>query len=901
MSIKDDLKRVHIAKRWFDIIALAVVVFLLYLVLKPLIGKLGNWVTQFAENNGIIVSILVVIFLLASIWILLWRLGATHFGRLNKSNIKTFISWPPIWLSIILSLWALLPLKDYTFVPIVITSVIFFLCLPTGWFIRWLDQQLTQKKKHKPQQSQPTESFHEISKDPKKLIPWIRKEEAIKVPDQDSFDMSAQARNISRLLLQSPLKKIALVGEYGSGKSSILNMVDYYLKPENRKLLNQNIGQDKEVLVDEKVDVITCKIDGWGFAKGSTAEHILECAINELGKHVDVSGLRTVPEQYAAAMGSADNVFLKIIAALATCWKSPLNILKRMDRVLIAIDKRLIIFLEDVDRNKNDEVFFNEIAALLDSLRQLRNVSFVLAIGQKYDAEEILIKTAEYVENVPRLNRFDVLKALESFRTYCIALCPDITSKIHKEFKSDRIGWDRSEMIQAVAGMYDDLSKPIDAIVELTSNPRVLKHTLRRTLTGWEKLAGEIDFDDLLIVNVLKVVDERIFSFIDKHITRLCALATDNKKEEQGELRNKLESEYKSATENHKYDIKAVQELLDALFPKFISGSMTDELLRRDLTSYQHVANDEPTKYWERIKRGELYYNEIPDCKILEALTQRDKDFDSRVLGDIEITEPLSSAGMAFEKARQFKKVIPSGSLQKAASKKFDKTLKKHGNKASSEVCPAAGSWYMLKPEHTDGYWQKWLLEEIKKALPVSLRYANDLYEYWFCPKHNLGGDLRARVVESAKEIFENAPALLARALDPDYIWSVFNFTYKFAEKNKDTHTIASKQWRWLGETLIEAAADNPQIIGVQIAAMVCRYPPSNREKRIEFNGNFSQTEVKSIFNNQEEQVMKLLLLQGVDIEKYDEQSKAVLYCAQDEANKWLKQNNSQHIDNHDL
>lgn len=898
MSIKDDRGIEHIVKRWIDIFALSLVVFLLYLAIEPLIGKLGNWVEDSVLKKGGVVNILVIFFGLAAIWIPLWRLGATQFGLWHNFSIKTFLKWPPVWLSVIFSIGCLSLLPNYTFVEITIISGIFLAGLPIGFIIRMVNQWLTEDKKNDQQQSQATESFHEISTKPEKVIKWLGKEEAITEPGRDLFDMAVQSRNISRLLLATPLKTVALVGEYGSGKSSILKMVDYYLKPENHNKLTQNNGNDKSDSVNQEVNVITCTVAGWGFAKGSTAEHILECTINELSKHVDVSDLRIVPEQYVAAMGSANNVFLKIIAALATCWKSPLDILKRIDNVLIAIDKRLIIFLEDVDRNKNDEVFFNEIASLLDTLRQLKKVSFVLAIGQEYRAEEVLIKTAEHVENVPRLNRFDVLKTLESFRTYCIALCPDITSKIPKEFKRDRIGWDRSEMIQAVAGMYDDSSKPIDAIVELTSNPRVLKHALRRTLTAWEKLAGEIDFDDLLIVNVLKVVDERIFSFIDKHIARLCALATDNKKESQDELRKKLEPEYTRATENAEYDVNTVSNLLYALFPRFADRSMADELLRRDLTSYQHAANDKPTKYWERIKRGELYDNEIGDCEILEALKQWNENFESKAFRDMEMVEALSNGERVFEKAHQFKSLISQDCLQKAASKQFDITLKEHDKKSSSEVCPAVAQWFTLGPERLDSQWQQWLLDEIKKALPISLRYANELYHFWYDPKHNQDGDLRARVVEAAKAIFKNDPALLAKVLDLDYIWSAFEFTENFMEKDKSTGSFHLKQWSWLGRVLLEVGIQNPKVIGVNIAAMVCIYPAYNREREIEFNKEFHISRARTIFDGNMEAVMRLLLLEGVDIEKYDEQSKAVLLLARDEANKWLKQNNSQPKDN---
>lgn len=79
MSIMDDRKRVHIFKRWVDIFLLSLVVFLLYLAIEPQIGKLGNWVEQFALKKAAFVNISVIIFILTVIWIVLWHLGVTHF------------------------------------------------------------------------------------------------------------------------------------------------------------------------------------------------------------------------------------------------------------------------------------------------------------------------------------------------------------------------------------------------------------------------------------------------------------------------------------------------------------------------------------------------------------------------------------------------------------------------------------------------------------------------------------------------------------------------------------------------------------------------------------------------------------------------------------------------------
>ena len=282
----------------------------------------------------------------------------------------------------------------------------------------------------------------------------------------------------------------------------------------------------------------------------------------------------------------------------------------------------MIIFLEDVDRNKSSLIFFNEVASLLDTLRKLDRVSFVLAIGQKYRPEEVLIKNAEHVENVPRINRINVINSLKTFKLYCIKRLPNEVNLIPKNYDKVRIELSRSVLLQAVTEKYFDLSNPADAIVELISNPRVLKHTLRKTLTDWEKLAGEIDFDDLLIVNVLKTVDERIFSFIDRNISRLCAFVHDDRKEHEEELKKKLDPEFTYATEKAEYNVEASLNLLNALFPGYADKNRIDELLRQDLIICQHVANDSFTKYWERIKRGELYKNEISDSEILRALKQ---------------------------------------------------------------------------------------------------------------------------------------------------------------------------------------------------------------------------------------------------------------------------------------
>jgi hypothetical protein len=61
---------------------------------------------------------------------------------------------------------------------------------------------------------------------------------------------------------------------------------------------------------------------------------------------------------------------------------------------------RLIIFLEDLDRNVSDDMIRDEMPALLDRLRHLKNISFVLAIGTEHQYSNVLVRICAHVESL---------------------------------------------------------------------------------------------------------------------------------------------------------------------------------------------------------------------------------------------------------------------------------------------------------------------------------------------------------------------------------------------------------------------------------------------------------------------------------------------------------------------
>jgi len=116
------------------------------------------------------------------------------------------------------------------------------------------------------------------------------------------------------------------------------------------------------------------------------------------------------------------------------------------------------------------------------------------------------------------------------------------------------------------------------------------------------------------------------------------------------------------------------------------------------------------------------------------ALEEWNKDRKRKVFRDMKMRDALISGQEVWDKALQFKERINEETLRDLAKEQFQITLQKEKNKASHENCPAVGKWFLLepKPPSLDSKeWRDWFYEQIKMALPVSLRYTNDLYHFW--------------------------------------------------------------------------------------------------------------------------------------------------------------------------
>lgn len=386
--------------RWIDIFLLSILMFVAVLIFQnSIVRYLNDW-TLYLGQVGPFLQSLIEVVSVAIISFMMIRLGGLHFNH----RLKTIFKYPSIWVSPLITfflLCAFLKLdNDHRLVFDLQSSYLSWLrtfsMVILGLGISFLYEELEVLR------SSPTKKIATIGssatqgsvfEDDAALVAWIMDESPITNPAQDVFDHAIPAKRIARLLLKDSPSSIGVVGPYGCGKSSTLNLVEYYLN--NKFALTSEVFGNSTTFHGQ---YIVCRVGCWGRSNGSIAQKILSLAIEKVRVHVDCMSIVTLPENYRNAIAGTKTAFGAVFSTLLNISTDPVAQLAKLDHILKASGFRLVIFLEDLDRNIGDKIVMEEIPALLDRLRALGQVSFVLAVGTEQRYSDSIIRICDHVE-----------------------------------------------------------------------------------------------------------------------------------------------------------------------------------------------------------------------------------------------------------------------------------------------------------------------------------------------------------------------------------------------------------------------------------------------------------------------------------------------------------------------
>lgn len=243
--------------------------------------------------------------------------------------------------------------KDLIWYNAIICGIIYF---PLTVF-RWPRKQVADLPQYN-QSHHNKNNLESMSKNPDQLIEWLKKESPIEATQDDLFDAVPIANRIARSMLSDPPKNISLIGDYGSGKTSVLNLVSKLLEQKN---------------------VIVIPISAWAFQDGSFVDYILRHIIQKVSQETDCISMALIPLKYQNAFQQLDLgmfSFVKLFLSL----EAPEELIEKVNNLLIMADKKIAVFIEDVDRN-NSPGFTGEVYSLFNYFSRQSKISFVITHG----------------------------------------------------------------------------------------------------------------------------------------------------------------------------------------------------------------------------------------------------------------------------------------------------------------------------------------------------------------------------------------------------------------------------------------------------------------------------------------------------------------------------------------
>lgn len=412
-------------------------------------------------------------------------------------------------------------------------------------------------------------------------------DEPIKTEDEDLLGWGEYARHIANAV-GNPTSEASMVyainGAWGSGKSSLLNLVEQEIVKAQADNANEN-GR-KTVIVH--FEPWNC-IDQNGIIRSffDTFESVLSLwhdknklaqVVFGAGKVANAAGkiMQLIP-----AVSPLAPIFLKAGNLLSNYRKSLLEGMnniesrkKELEHYLAEQEEiRFLFIIDDLDRLNVSEIRL--LMQLMKSVCNFRNVSYLLAFDRKIvvkaldgeqtsgegSGESYLSKIVQTTIDVPEIDS-DKIESL---------ICASLKTLFEKHGEDTR-----------------QIKGAITFIAPLFGNLRSAKRYLRETAFVLDEFKGEIDPVDLAAITAAKCIDEKAFRLFFKYQKGL--LGQDPNEKE------KFEKEYAS-TVLGRYDSNPLLFWYRSeLFPHaFSSGKLIDESVAN-----RHIWNPNIFKAYEK-------------------------------------------------------------------------------------------------------------------------------------------------------------------------------------------------------------------------------------------------------------------------------------------------------------
>lgn len=551
---------------------------------------------------------------------------------------------------------------------------------------------------------------------------WARSEVESRVDLLDHRPIATRLASVIRHESVLTRRATALVGPLGSGKSSILRRVEWELKKSKTK--THDAGRT----------IWTCWISCWGISDSKLLTgHVLRTTVEQIDRHIDASGLKGIPDSYLKMLGAlklgALEAFLNRDQQLA--FEEGLKVIPAL---LELANARVVVFIEDGDRNKAEGFDPAHLEGLVSRLRDVQGITCVLALDRERMSFDIS-KLCEHVEVMPLMTVDSVRQILWAVRTNCASM--DYISPVKPGFDQDILDIAPDEL----DGLRDEIRRThdrtvADAIADVSGTPRQLKHVVRRVERCWRHLVGEVDLDHLIAVSVVKECCPKMFKMLVQHI--------DAVRQKSDEFNKRPDAAKKAWEDLIKEDAESA---IAVPIVRVLGLAQTSDRRMPRSRSTQGAFLTEPTDYLRRMLAEELSDSEVRDQTVL-------RDIDDWVTG--ANSHLVDRLGLGTEDPRyssiwrHFAWRIPNEKLAAFADQVFESVLTRLS--VGHEPDPT-GAWRKVWAHATEG--GRWAIvgserasRFVSAAMPLNLSFGLENLQQWL-DATPVANEEQARVIDS--------------------------------------------------------------------------------------------------------------------------------------------------------
>ncbi len=461
--------------------------------------------------------------------------------------------------------------------------------------------------------------------------------------EQDRLGRRSFAEAIARQVRAVPAEHgftVAVEGEWGSGKTSVLNMVAETLEADD--------------------DVALLHFNPWLF---SSADDLVTRFFSELSAQLDQDRFEGLKDVATALVGMGQVLaplfpvpgatgMMNVAADQITSLMKPPSLHEKRDRLRRALeqaDSRIVVVVDDIDRLEPGEI--REVMRLVRLTSDLPNVVFLMAFDSGHVARGLRENEGEgrrYLEKIVQVSH--------DLPTVREAILPDMFLRWLDELIRGR---DLTELDRDVWGrVFYDVIRP------LLGNLRDVKRYIYSLPVTLDTIGQEVALADLLGLEALRVLRPPLFNELRTHVN--CLVHSESVPESWliEEVRNreieKILSVMLDRAEDNRAILNAVFEILFPATQTFLGrmghGPEWDAVWRKQ----RRVACEEVLRIYLQagLDEGTIPSREIQDLvgaltddtklvSLLDALDEQRLEAALERLEDYEHDFPMEAAPVA--------------------------------------------------------------------------------------------------------------------------------------------------------------------------------------------------------------------------------------------------------------